>query len=91
MHIRLAMRSAESLPMPAALDGKVLQFAVAQSRRANDREPVQQLRQRRSLRSRISTFALLIMVTLFIGLLFSVNISMQRPPEPIPQGLVQPY
>jgi predicted anti-sigma-YlaC factor YlaD len=46
--------------------------------------------QHRSLRSRISTFALLIMVTLFIGLLFSVNISAQKPPEPIPQELVQP-
>ncbi|MCX6143379.1 MAG: hypothetical protein NTZ35_09175 [Ignavibacteriales bacterium] len=44
----------------------------------------------RSFRSRISTFALLIMLTLFIGLLFSVNISAQRTQEPIPQELVQP-
>jgi predicted anti-sigma-YlaC factor YlaD len=46
--------------------------------------------QHRSLRSRISTFALLIMLTLFIGVLFSVNISAQRPQEPVPQELVQP-
>ena len=46
--------------------------------------------QPRSLRSRISTFALLVMVTLFIGLLFSVNINAQKPQEPIPQELVQP-
>jgi predicted anti-sigma-YlaC factor YlaD len=46
--------------------------------------------QHRSLRSRLSDFALLIIVTLFIGLLFSVNISAQRQPEPIPQGMVQP-
>lgn len=90
MHIRLAMRSAESLPMSAAMDTKVLQFAVIQSGRAHDRGAVQRLGQHPSLRSRISTFALLIMVTLFIGLLFSVNISAQRPPEPIPQELVQP-
>ena len=55
-----------------------------------DRKSAPRLSQHRSLRSRISTFALLIMVTLFIGLLFSVNISMQNPTEPIPQELVQP-
>jgi predicted anti-sigma-YlaC factor YlaD len=54
------------------------------------RVPISQFGQHHSLRSRISTFALLIMVTLFIGLLFSVNISAQRPQEPIPQELVQP-
>jgi anti-sigma factor RsiW len=46
--------------------------------------------QHRSLRSRISTFALLIMVTLFIGLLFSVNIDKPSQAEPIPQALAQP-
>lgn len=55
-----------------------------------DRRSARRLSQHRSLRSRISTFALLIMVTLFIGLLFSVNISAQRQPEPIPQEMVQP-
>jgi predicted anti-sigma-YlaC factor YlaD len=55
-----------------------------------DRRPAPRMAQRRSLRSRISDFALLIIVTLFIGLLFSVNINAQRPPEPIPQDLVQP-
>jgi len=90
MHIRLAMRSAESLPMSAAMDTKVMQFAVTQSGRAHDRGAVQWLGQHRSLRSRISTFALLIMVTLFVGLLFSININMQKPAEPIPEELVQP-
>ena len=46
--------------------------------------------QHRSLRSRISTFALLLMVTLFIGLLFSVNIEKSSQAEQIPQGQVQP-
>jgi len=55
-----------------------------------DRKSTPRLSQHRSLRSRISTFALLVMVTLIIGLLFSVNISAQRPPEPVPQELVQP-
>jgi len=55
-----------------------------------DRKSAPRTVQRSSLRSRISTFALLIMLTLFIGLLFSVNISAQRQPEPIPQDLVQP-
>jgi predicted anti-sigma-YlaC factor YlaD len=52
--------------------------------------PVPRIGRHRSLRSRISTFALLIMLTLFIGLLFSVNISAQRQPEPIPQEMFQP-
>lgn len=90
MHIRLAMRSAGSLPMSTAMDAKVLQFAVAQSGGADDRGPVQRLGQHRSLRSRISTLALLIMVTLFIGLLFSVNIDKPSQAEPVPQELVQP-
>ena len=90
MYIRLAMRTAESLPISAAMDTKVLQFAVAQSGRAHDHGPVQRFGQHRSLRSRISTFALLIMVTLFVGLLFSININMQKPAEPIPEELVRP-
>jgi predicted anti-sigma-YlaC factor YlaD len=57
---------------------------------AGDRKPAPRLAQHRSLRSRISDFALLIIVTLFIGLLFSVNISAQRQSEPIPQGIAQP-
>lgn len=90
MQIRLAMRSAAALPMSTAMDTEVLQLALTHGPQAPDRGPVQRLSEHRSLRSRISTFALLIMVTLFIGLLFSVNISAQRPPDPIPQELVQP-
>jgi predicted anti-sigma-YlaC factor YlaD len=90
MQIRLAMRSAGPLPMSEAMDVELLQKAPFENRRIRDRGAIQRLGQHRSLRSRISTFALLIMVTLFIGLLFSVNISAQGPPEPIPQELVQP-
>jgi predicted anti-sigma-YlaC factor YlaD len=46
--------------------------------------------QQRSLRSRISTYAMIVLLTFFIGLLFSVNINAQRQPEPIPQEMVQP-
>ena len=90
MRIRRAIQSAAPLPMSEAMDADVLRHAMAQSQWAHDRGPVQRLSQHRSLLSRISTFALLIMVTLFIGLLFSVNINAQKPPEPIPQELVQP-
>ena len=90
MQIRRAMQSAAPLPMSAVMDADVLQLAMAQSRQAPDREPVQRLSQHRPLRSRISTFALLLMVTLFIGLLFSVNIEKPSQAEQIPQGQVQP-
>ena len=55
-----------------------------------DRKSAPRIAQRRSFRARISTFALLIMLTLFIGLLFSVNIDKPSQAEPIPLELVQP-
>ena len=55
-----------------------------------DRKSAPRRAQRRSFRARISTFALLIMLTLFIGLLFSVNIDKPSQAEPIPLELVQP-
>jgi hypothetical protein len=57
---------------------------------ALDRRPVISNVRRSRLRSRISTFALIVMVTLFVGFLFSVKISMQKQSEPTPQELVQP-
>lgn len=44
-----------------------------------------------SLRTRISTFALLFVITLFIGILLSVDVRMQGTPEPVPQELAQPH
>jgi predicted anti-sigma-YlaC factor YlaD len=71
--------------MPELLEGANYQqpFVVASM-------SVPRFGQHRSLGSRISTFALLLMVTLFIGLLFSVNIDKPSQTEPIPQELAQP-
>ena len=55
-----------------------------------DRRAVRGVTKQTSLRSRVSTFALLIIVTLFIGTLLSVDVRMQRTPEPVPQELAQP-
>jgi predicted anti-sigma-YlaC factor YlaD len=90
MHLRQAMRSAAPLAMSATMDADVLQLAMTQSCQAPDRGPAQRLGRHHSLRSRISTFALLLMVTFFIGLLFSIKIDMPGQAEPIPQELVQP-
>jgi predicted anti-sigma-YlaC factor YlaD len=82
------------MKLTAELDkiGMPLEFteAVGGNKRlyVGDRPSALRLGQPRSLRSRLSTFALLIMLTLFIGLLFSVDISAQRSQEPIPQELV---
>jgi len=61
-----------------------------QHRAFGDRRTVRGVAKHGTLRSRISTFALLIMVTLFIGILLTVDVRMQRTPEPVPQGLAQP-
>jgi predicted anti-sigma-YlaC factor YlaD len=90
MHLRQAMRGATPLTTSATMDADLLRRAMVQSRQAPDREPVHGSTHHRSLRSRLSTFALLIMVTLFIGLLFSVNIEKPNQAESIPQELAQP-
>jgi len=55
-----------------------------------DRRAVRGATRHGSLRSRISTFALLIVITLFIGILLSVDAGMQGAPEPVQQELAQP-
>jgi predicted anti-sigma-YlaC factor YlaD len=56
-----------------------------------DRRAVRCAAKHGTLRSRILTFALLIMVTLFIGTLLSVDVRLQRTPEPVPQEMAQPH
>jgi predicted anti-sigma-YlaC factor YlaD len=55
-----------------------------------DRNAVRGVVKQRSFRSRVSTLALLVIVTFFIGILLSIDITMQRSPDPHPQELVQP-
>ena len=90
IQIKRAMQNAAPLPMSPGMDEGVLQSAWARPRQAPDQKPIHGWNGHRSLRARISTFALLLMLTLFIGLLFSVNIDKPSQAEPVPQELAQP-
>jgi hypothetical protein len=61
-----------------------------QNRYATDRGLVHRVVAQTPTPSHISTFALLLMVTLIVGILFSASINVQRSPEVAPQELVQP-
>lgn len=81
--------------LSAELDG--IQIAAelekppsTQSRSFGDRSAIRGEAKQKSFRSRVSTLALLVMVTFFIGILLSIDITMQRSPDPHPQELVQP-
>jgi hypothetical protein len=55
-----------------------------------DRRPVRHEFRQSKRHSRISTFVLLVMVTLIVGILFSANVTVQRPPETSAEEVVQP-
>jgi len=64
--------------------------ARTQKRYVTDRGPARRVVSQTPTPSRISTFALLLMVTLIVGILFSASIRVQRAPEVAPQELAQP-
>ena len=57
---------------------------------AVDRQPVHREFRRSKRRSSISTFILLVMVTLIVGILFSANVTVQRSPDASTEEVVQP-
>jgi predicted anti-sigma-YlaC factor YlaD len=57
---------------------------------AVDRQPVRREFRRSRRRSSISTFVLLVMVTLIVGILFSANVTVQRSPDTSTEQVAQP-
>ena len=64
--------------------------ARTQKRYVTDRGPALRVVPQMPTPFRISTFALLLMVTLIVGILFSASVRVQRAPEVAPQVLKQP-
>jgi hypothetical protein len=57
---------------------------------AVDRQPVRHEVRQSKRRSTFSTFVLLVMVTLIVGMLFSANVTVQRSPDASTEEVSQP-